>query len=165
MGWDDDNVFFAKEESEEMKEDAIVDDVINSVLETVSTIGKEPVKVDAIRKESCLAIGPYLSATKDEEWLEAMLVTQEELEAEYAPHPFPYEGADGLLHSADVPPPHVDFSALGFNSRRLPIPELRPVHGCSPSPSLSPLGGCKPLANTLFAQCLVSSQTVVSFRC
>ena len=61
---------------------------------TVSTIGKEPVKVDAIRKESCLAIGPYLSATKDEEWLETKLVTLEELEAEYAPHPFPYEGAD-----------------------------------------------------------------------
>ena len=34
-------------------------------------------------------------------------MTLEELEAEYAPHPFPYEGADGFLHSADVHTPHV----------------------------------------------------------
>ena len=28
----------------------------------------------------------------------------------------------------------MDFSALGFNSRRLPTPQLYPANGCSPSP-------------------------------
>ena len=138
LAWDDD-VFIAMEEPREMKEDAMVGDVIDSVLEAVVTIGKKPVQVDpvdTIRKKSFPTIGPYLSATKDEEWLDAMLLTLEELEAEYAHHPFPYEGVDGCLHSADVHPPHVDFSALGFNSRRLPRPEHYPVHGCSPSSGL-----------------------------
>ena len=121
----------AKDESEVMKVDATVEEVVNSVLEAVVTLAKEPMEEDAIKEESCLAIGPHSSATKDEKWLNAMRMTLDELEAEYAPHPFPYEGADGFLHSADVHPPQVDFSALGFNSRRLPTPVLHPVHGCS----------------------------------
>ena len=130
LAWDDDDVFIAKDESEEVKENAMVGDVINSVLEAVVTTSEEPVQVDAIsRKKNCPAIGPYLSSSKDEEWLDAMLMAIEELELEYTPHPLPYRGDDGFLHSADVHPPHVDFSALGFNSRRLPTPELHPVYG------------------------------------
>ena len=91
----------AKDESEVMKVDATVEEVVNSVLEAVVTLAKEPEKEDAIKEESCLAIGPHSSATKDEKWLNAMRMTLDELEAEYAPHPFPYEGADGFLHSAD----------------------------------------------------------------
>ena len=116
-------------------------------------LAKEPVKEDAIKEESCLAIGPCLLPTKDEEWLNVMRMTLDELEAEYAPHPFPYEGADGFLHSADIHPPQFDFSALGFSSRRLPTPELYPVHGCSPNPDMwhpesSPFGNKPGLLTT-----------------
>ena len=53
---------------------------------------------------------------------------------EYAPHPHPYVGLDSFIHSADVHPLHVDLHALGFNSRRLPRPELHPLQGCSQDP-------------------------------
>ena len=67
LAWDDD-VFVAKDESEEVKENAMVGDLINSVLEAVVTIAEEPVQVDAIsRKKNCPAIGPYLSSSKDED--------------------------------------------------------------------------------------------------
>ena len=81
--------------------------------------------------------GPFLWPSKEEEWLENMLDSIDELADQYTPRPLPYEDPPGILHSADVHPPHVDFTALGFNSRRLPTPELRPIHGCSPSPDLS----------------------------
>ena len=128
----------AKDESEGIKEDAMVEDVINSVLGAVVTIAEEPVQVDAMSMmplwmKNCPAISPYLSATKDEEWLDAMLMAIEELELEYTPRPLPYRGDDGFLHSADVHPPQVDFDALGFNTRRLPTPELHPVNSCSPA--------------------------------
>ena len=78
------------------------------------------------------------SAAKDEEWLKAMVESITKLEAQYAPHPLPYQGSDGFLYSADVKPPQVDFAALGFNSRRLPIPEPHPVHFTAPSPAIFP---------------------------
>ena len=72
----------AKDESEVMKVDATVEEVVNSVLEAVVTLAKEPEKEDAIKEEGCLAIGPHLPATKDEEWLNVMRMTLDELEAE-----------------------------------------------------------------------------------
>ena len=67
-----------------------------------------------------------------EVWMDEMVNTLGALEVKYTPHPLPYQASEGVLHSADVHPPHVDFSALGFNSRRLTRPELHPVQGCSP---------------------------------
>ena len=72
--------------------------------------------------------------------MEQMLMTIEKLEIKYAPHPLPYEGSDGFIHSADVHPPRVDFHALGFNSRRLPRPEFHPIQGCSQDPASASLG-------------------------
>ena len=69
----------------------------------------------------------------------------------------------GVIHSADVRPPYVDFTAMGFNSRRLPTPELHPIYGCSPNsshqfkdfpygalPGLLTNGGVIPVPHQLF---------------
>ena len=139
-----DDVFMDQGELKPLKEVEEVSDVINSVLEAAVAIAKQPEVacsdsewlMDATKDKRCPSIGPYLSASKskDEEWLEQMLLTIEGLEIKYAPHPLPYEGSDGFIHSADVHPPHVDFHALGFSSRRLPTPELHPIQSCSPDP-------------------------------
>ena len=135
--WDD-AVFIAKNERQE--EVAIVEEVINSVLKDVLSTSEGPVHVGA-KEEMQLVDFSFAedaeeakSAAKDKEWLKVMLDTIAKHEAEYgAPHPLPYQGSDGFLHSADVKPPQVDFAALGFNSRRLSTPELYPLHGCIPS--------------------------------
>ena len=135
--WDD-AVFIAKNERQE--EVAIVEEVINSVLKDVLSTSEGPVHVGA-KEEMQLVDFSFAedaeeakSPAKDKEWLKVMLDTIAKHEAEYgAPHPLPYQGSDGFLHSADVKPPQVDFAALGFNSRRLPTPKLYPLHGCIPS--------------------------------
>ena len=45
----------------------------------------------------------------DEVWVEGMVLTLDALEVKYTPHPLPYEDPPGVLHSADVHPPQVDF--------------------------------------------------------
>ena len=154
--WDD-AVYIAKDERQEKAEKvAIVEEVMNSVLEKVFSSSKGPVHIGANKEMQLINFSfaedaegasgvtksaaqifmlekVEVSAAKDEEWLEATLKIIEKLEAKYAHHPLPYEGPDGFLHSADVCPPQVDFAALGFHSRRLPTPELHPRYGCHPS--------------------------------
>ena len=103
---------------------------------------KEVEEVVATMKEEQAAIKVEENLTTKEEnrvpdhsaevWMDEMVNTLGALEVKYTPHPLPYQASEGVLHSADFHPPHVDFSALGFNSRRLTRPELHPVQGCSP---------------------------------
>jgi len=106
---------------------SLLDELLISVV-AMPPIAKSPRKPAPVT-------GPFLWPSK-EEWLEDMLDSIDELAAQYTPHPLPYEGPPGILHSADVHPPSVDFTALGFNSRRLPTPMFHPIHGCSPTPGL-----------------------------
>ena len=150
--WDD-AVFIAKDERQEGV--AIVEEVIDSVLRDVQSTSEGPVDVGADKEMQLIDLSfaedaegasgvtkaaaqifmleKVESAAKDEEWLKEMVESIEKLETKYAPHPLPYRGPDGFLHSADVHPPRVDFAALGFNSRRLPTPEMHRISSCLPS--------------------------------
>ena len=98
-----------------------------------------------------------------DQWVDNLVTVINNLEAKYTPHPLPYEDPPGVIHSADVRPPYVDFTAMGFNSRRLPTPELHPIYGCSPNsshqykdfpygalPGLLTNGGVIPVPHQLF---------------
>ena len=79
--------------------------------------------------------GEVETSEMQDQWVDSLVTVIDNLEAKYTPHPLPYEDPPGVIHSADVHPPYVDFLRLGFNSRRLPTPELHPIHGCSPTSS------------------------------
>ena len=103
--------------------------MLSSVVVRAPSIAKSAIRVEEKDK---------VEASKmQDQWVDSLVTAIDVLEAKYTPHPLPYEDPPGEIHSADVRPPQVDFTALGFNSRRLPTPELRPIHGCSPSPDLS----------------------------
>jgi len=109
------------EEEEEATGANIVTSLLNGMLISVVAM-EEEVK------------GKVESSEMQDQWVESLVTVINDLEAKYTPHLLPYENPPGVLHSADVHPPHVDFTALGFNSRRLPIPELHPKHGCISNP-------------------------------
>ena len=152
LTWDDTDVCIAKDESEEMQKEevevsraamvklpqsctvaaiviSLLDEMLSSVVVRAPSIAKSAIRVEEKDK---------VEASKmQDQWVDSLVTAIDVLEAKYTPHPLPYEDPPGEIHSADVRPPQVDFTALGFNSRRLPTPELRPIHGCSPSPDLS----------------------------
>ena len=153
LTWDDTDVCIAKDESKEMQKEevetlsraamvklpqsrtvaaivtSLLDEMLSSVVVRAPSIAKSAIRVEEKDK---------VEASKmQDQWVDSLVTAIDVLEAKYTPHPLPYEDPPGEIHSADVRPPQVDFTALGFNSRRLPTPELRPIHGCSPSPDLS----------------------------
>ena len=103
---------------------------------------KEAEEVAATMKEEQAAIKVEEKVMTEEEnrvpdliakvWTDKMVNTLNALEDKYTPHPLPYQGSEGVLHSADVYPPKVDFQSMGFSPRFLPKPEQFPLHGCSP---------------------------------
>ena len=150
LTWDDRDVCIAKEEERtpslslsscELQGSAkshtsanivtsLLDEIVSSVVIRAPPIAKSASKVEESDKVEA-------STKMEDQWVDNLVTAINDLEAKYTPHPLPYEDPPGEIHSADVRPPQVDFTALGFNSRRLPTPELRPIHGCSPSPDLS----------------------------
>ena len=108
-------------EEEEVKGANIVTSLLNEMLISVVAMEEK-------------AKGKVQTSELHDQWVDSLVTVIEDLEVKYTPHPFPYEDPPGTIHSADVHPPHVDFYALGFNSRRLPTPELHPKQGCMSNP-------------------------------
>ena len=108
----------------------VKEEVNNNLLASVVMSAKQPVRSD-LSVEFPSMFGPCRIASDDELWLDQMVSTIDDLAENYAPHPIPYQGKDGCLHSADVKPPHVDFSALGYHARRLPTPSAYPIQSCA----------------------------------
>ena len=110
------------QEEEEVEGANIVTSLLNEMLISVVAMEEK-------------AKGKVEMSEMQDQWVDSLVNVINNLEAKYTPHPLPYEDPPGVIHSADVHPPYVDFLALGFNSRRLPTPELHPIHGCSPNSS------------------------------
>ena len=109
-------------QEEEVKGADIVTSLLNEMLISVVAMEQK-------------AEGKVETSEMQDQWVDSLVTVIKDLEVKYTPHPLPYEDPPGVIHSADVHPPYVDFLALGFNSRRLPTPELHPIHGCSPNSS------------------------------
>ena len=107
-------------QEEEVKGADIVTSLLNEMLISVVAMEQK-------------AEGKVETSEMQDQWVDSLVTVIKDLEVKYTPHPLPYEDPPGVIHSADVHPPYVDFLALGFNSRRLPTPELHPIYGCSPS--------------------------------
>ena len=120
LAWDNDNVLDAEARDESKKAE-----------EMAATMKEEQAAIK-VEEKMMTEEDNRVPDHSAEVWMDEMVNTLGALEVKYTPHPLPYQGLEGVLHSADVHPPHVDFSALGFNSRRLTRPELHPVQGCSP---------------------------------
>ena len=74
------------------------------------------------------------NVAKDAEWVENMLVNIAKLEERYSAKYKPVED-DGIIYSAEVPIPRVDFSKVKPHlHRNLPKPTDYPVHSCSQDP-------------------------------
>ena len=151
LQWDDifttetkDELRVSKKEEEEEKVETMEKDEVLMVEEATganivtSLLNEMLISVVAMEEE---VKGKVESSEMQDQWVESLVTVINDLEAKYTPHLLPYEDPPGVLHSADVHPPHVDFTALGFNSRRLPIPELHPKHGCIPNPDWHQLAG------------------------
>ena len=110
------------QEEEEVEGANIVTSLLNEMLISVVAMEEK-------------AKGKVEMSEMQDQWVDSLVNVIDNLEAKYTPHPLPYEDPPGVIHSADVHPPYVDFLRLGFNSRRLPTPELHPIHGCSPTSS------------------------------
>ena len=120
----------------------IVDEVVNHVLESVVKTAKQPApvvdatKVVDVTKWASPVTGPCMPVSEEDEWLEDMVVEIERLEAKYgAKNKSVEEG--GVLHSAQVAIPRVDFSKVKPHlHRKLPKPQSVPVQACSNDPAL-----------------------------
>ena len=112
-------------QEEEVKGANIVASLLEEML--ISAVAMEVMEVEVK--------GEVEMSEMQDQWVDSLVTVINNLEAKYTPHPLPYEDPPGVIHSADVHPPYVDFTAMGFNSRRLPTPELHPIYGCSPNSS------------------------------
>ena len=119
------------QEEEEVEGANIVTSLLNEMLISVVAMEEK-------------AKGKVEMSEMQDQWVDSLVNVINNLEAKYTPHPLPYEDPPGVIHSADVHPPYVDFLALGFNSRRLPTPELHPIYGCSPSSNYHSSCVCHP---------------------
>ena len=148
LTWDDRDVFIAKEEERtpslslsscELQGSAkshtsanivtsLLDEIVSSVVIRAPPIAKSASKVEESDKVEA-------STKMEDQWVDNLVTAINDLEAKYTPHPLPYEDPPGEIHSADVRPPQVDFTALGFTSRFLPKPDPLPVYGCSEDPA------------------------------
>ena len=120
--------------------DSVMDDLLESVVS--SSNAKQPVPpgwavpVVDVTKLTSPVTGPCIPASKDEEWVEDMLVTIGKLELKYDAKYKPLEEG-GVIFSAEVAIPKVDFSKVKPHlHRKLPKPESVPVQACSIDPTL-----------------------------
>ena len=113
----------------------IVDEVVTHMLDLVVENAKQPAPVVDVTKLTSPLTGPCMPVSEEDEWLEDMVVEIERLEAKYgAKNKSVEEG--GVLHSAQVAIPRVDFSKVKPHlHRKLPKPESVPVQACSIDPS------------------------------
>ena len=113
----------------------IVDEVVNHVMETAVEIAKQPAPVMGVTKMAFPVTGPCMPVSEEEEWLEDMVDAIKRLEAKYdAKYKSVEEG--GVIHSAQVAVPRVDFSKVKPHlHRKLPKPESVPVQACSNDPT------------------------------
>ena len=104
----------------------IVDEVVAYMLDFVVENAKQPAPVVDVTKLT----------SPDVEWLEHMVVEIERLEAKYgAKYKSVEEG--GVLHSARVAIPRVDFSKVKPHlHRNLPKPDILPIQACSLDPAI-----------------------------
>ena len=92
------------------------------------------------------------NVAKDAEWVENMLVNIARLEERYSAKYKPVED-DGIIYSAEVPIPRVDFSKVKPHlHRNLPKPTDHPVHSCSQDPKF-------------YAECFRSDSHNIYYAC
>ena len=114
----------------------IVDEVVTYMLDLVVENAKQPAPVVNVTKLTSPVTGPYMPVSKDEEWLENMVLEIDRLEAKYGAK---YKSAEegGVLHSARVAIPRVDFSKVKPHlHRNLPKPDILPIQACSLDPAI-----------------------------
>ena len=98
----------------------IAESVVDCLLDAVVEIGN---KTDFAAK-----------VAKDAEWVENMLLNIAKLEERYSAKYKPVED-DGIIYSAEVAIPKVDFSKVKPHlHQKLPKPSTCPVYGCSQDP-------------------------------
>ena len=114
----------------------IVDEVVTHMLDYAVDSAKQPAPVADATKLTSPVTGPCIPVSKDEEWVEDMLVTINTLEKKYDAKYKPVtEG--GVIYSAQVAVPRIDFHQVKPHlHRKLPKPDLLPVQACSIDPAL-----------------------------
>ena len=76
------------------------------------------------------------TSPRDVAWHKKMLEKVTALEEKYGDQYSPWKDEDGIIHSAKVMIPKVDFSMVKPSIlRALPKPGNFPLHGCSPDPN------------------------------
>ena len=112
----------------------IVDEVVTHMLDYAVDNAKQPAPVADATKSTSPVTGPCIPVSKDEEWVEDMLVTIGKLELKYDAKYKPVD-EDGVIYSAEVAIPKVDFAQVKPHlHRKLPKPALFPVQSCSNDP-------------------------------
>ena len=118
---------------------ALSNNIVVSVLEEVlssAVMSAKSVPVAAASRMCSTVTGPPIPVSKDEEWVEDMLMTIEKLEQKYDAKYKPLEEG-GVIFSAEVAIPKVDFSKVKPHlHRKLPKPVSVPVQACSIDPTL-----------------------------
>ena len=102
---------------------SIVDSLLNNLIQTVvsSSVANKPLTV--------------VDVPKEDKWLEDMVVAINKLKAKYGAKYKPIE-EDGVIHSAQVAVPRIDFSQVKPHlHRKLPKPDSVPVQACSIDPN------------------------------
>ena len=115
---------------------SVIDSVMDNLLESVvsSSVAKKPAPVVDATKWTSPVTGPCIPVSKEEEWVEDMLVTIEKLELKYDAKYKPVDEV-GVIYSAEVAIPKVDFYQVKPHlHRKLPKPALFPVQSCSNDP-------------------------------
>ena len=101
-----------------------------------AVMNAKSVPVAAASRMCSPVTGPCMPVSKDEEWVEDMLMTIEKLEQKYDAKYKPVEEG-GVIHSAQVAIPMVDFNKVKPHlHRKLPKPVAVPVQACSIDPTL-----------------------------
>ena len=123
----------------ELVDAALSNNIVVSVLDEVlssAVMSAKSVPVAAASRMCSTVTGPPIPVSKDEEWVEDMLMTIEKLEQKYDTKYKPLEEG-GVIFSAEVAIPKVDFSKVKPHlHRKLPKPKAVPVQACSIDPTL-----------------------------